>query len=300
MLPRSVAPARAIVIGGGVAGVSIARELARKGVGVTLLEKAGQLCAGATWHAAGLVTRFGGSPKIKKVHVRALREMTALHEAHDIGLHITGSIRLIEKGNPDRFTEAKQHVAMAALYDDPGLPTTLITPEEVAALHPLVDTSGVEAGVFTPRDGDVDPTLLTTCVAGLAKADGAEFVHNAEVETIERRSDGTFEARRRALRPPSPLLSPQPAPPLAPAPRLTSPHLAPALLRPAPGGASGAYGRRRGVRGGRGRECRRALVTPLLAPAGPRADAPPRLWSSTGTLGSVWEVSRKCLGTPRL
>ena len=222
MLPRSVAPSRAIVIGGGVAGVSIARELARKGVGVTLLEKAGQLCAGATWHAAGLVTRFGGSPKIKKVHVRALREMTALHEAHDIGLHITGSIRLIEKGNPDRLTEAKQHVAMAALYDDPGLPTTLITPEEVAALHPLVDTSGVDAGVFTPRDGDVDPTLLTTCVAGLAKADGAEFVHNAEVETIERRSDGTFEARRRALRPPSPLLSPHPAPPLAPAPRLTS------------------------------------------------------------------------------
>jgi len=195
MLPRSGAPSRAIVIGGGVAGVSIARELARKGVGVTLLEKAGQLCAGATWHAAGLVTRFGGSPKIKKVHVRALREMTALHEAHDIGLHITGSIRLIEKGNPDRLTEAKQHVAMAALYDDPGLPTTLITPKEVAALHPLVDTSGVEAGVFTPRDGDVDPTLLTTCIAGLAKADGAEFVHNAEVETIERRSNGTFEVR---------------------------------------------------------------------------------------------------------
>ena len=84
-------PKTALVIGGGVAGTSIARTLAARGVGVRVLEKAGQLCAGATWHAAGLVTRFGGSPKIKKVHVHALRLMTQLHEEHDIGLHLTGS-----------------------------------------------------------------------------------------------------------------------------------------------------------------------------------------------------------------
>ena len=60
--------------------------------------------------------------------------------------------------------EARHHVEMASLYDDPGLPTTLISPEEVRALHPLVDTSHVECGVHTPLDGDIDPTLLTTCV----------------------------------------------------------------------------------------------------------------------------------------
>lgn len=31
----------------------------------------------------------------------------------------------------DRLMEAKQHVALAALYDDPEFPTTLITPEEI-------------------------------------------------------------------------------------------------------------------------------------------------------------------------
>ena len=193
MFGRLRGPKSAIIIGGGVAGASIARELARKGVGVTLLEKAGQLCAGATWHAAGLVTRFGGSPKIKKVHVRALELMTEMHDMYDVGLHITGSIRLIETGNADRMTDAKQHVAMAALYDDPELPTSLISPEEVQALHPLVNVSGVQAGVYTPRDGDVDPTLLTTCIGKLAKQDGAKFVFNAEVDTITRREDGVFE-----------------------------------------------------------------------------------------------------------
>jgi len=182
-------------VGGGVAGASISRVLARSGVGVTMLEKAGQLCAGATWHAAGLVTRFGGSPKIKKVHVHALRLMTQMHEEHDVGLHITGSIRLIEKGNADRLVEAKQHLAMAALYDDPSLPTQLVSAEEVKALHPLVDVSGIECGLYTPRDGDVDPTLLTTCIAKLAQADGAMLRFNAEVEHISKRQDGGFDVK---------------------------------------------------------------------------------------------------------
>ena len=51
-------PASAVIVGGGIAGVTIARLLAQRGVGTTLLEKSGQLTSGATWHAAGLVTRF--------------------------------------------------------------------------------------------------------------------------------------------------------------------------------------------------------------------------------------------------
>ena len=58
---------RAVVVGGGIAGVSISWRLASRGVAVTLLERTPQLCSGATWHAAGLVTRFGGSPKIKNL-----------------------------------------------------------------------------------------------------------------------------------------------------------------------------------------------------------------------------------------
>ena len=95
-----------VVIGGGAAGAAITRALAARGVGVTLLEKAGQLCSGATWHAAGLVTRFGGSPKLKKLHVRSLALLTEMHAAHDVGLHLTGSIRIIEKDHADRLLEA--------------------------------------------------------------------------------------------------------------------------------------------------------------------------------------------------
>jgi dimethylglycine dehydrogenase len=187
-------PSTAIVIGGGVAGTSIAKTLAERGVGVTVLEKAGQLCAGATWHAAGLVTRFGGSPKIKRVHVRALEIMTQMHREESVGLHLTGSIRLIEKGDTDRLLEAKQHVAMAKLYDDPAQPTSMLSPAEVAAMHPLVDVTNIECGVYTPNDGDVDPTMLTNAIAKRARTAGAQFRFNAEVGMVHRRSaDGKFE-----------------------------------------------------------------------------------------------------------
>ena len=196
----------AIVVGGGIAGASISRFLAAKGVRVTLVEKSGQLCSGATWHAAGLVTRFAGSPKLKKLHVRSLDHLVALHEAHGIGLHTAGSIRIIERAdgpgcaagaNDDadaasiaahRLAEAHHHVALAKAYDKPGLETTMISTAEVKALHPLVDEERVACGVWTPEDGDVDPTSLTNCVARLARDDGAVMRYNFEVVDISPKS----------------------------------------------------------------------------------------------------------------
>ena len=118
--------------------------------------------------------------------------MCRLHEEEaGVGLHLTGSIRLIEKGDKDRLLEAKQNVAMAKLYDDPALPTEMLTASEVAALHPLVDISNIECGVWTPKDGDVDPTMLTTAISRRAKAAGAEFKFHAEVQSLARRPDGS-------------------------------------------------------------------------------------------------------------
>ena len=126
--------------------------------------------------------------------MRALELMTALHDESDgCGLHLTGSIRLIEKGDGDRLLEAKQHLAMARLYDDPALPTTMIGADEIARLHPLVDVSNIECGVFTPRDGDVDPTMLTTAISRVATAHGAQFRFNAEVRDVRVRADGRFD-----------------------------------------------------------------------------------------------------------
>lgn len=175
-----------IIIGGGIAGVSISRLLSKAGLKNTLLERGSQLCVGATWHAAGLVTRFAGSPKLKKIHVRSLEIMNELHNKYDISLHTPGSIRIIEKNNANRLIEAKQHYAMSMLYDNPNYKTELITPNDIKNLHPLIDISNIEAGLYTPCDGDVDPTQLTNCLAKEAKLNGANIIFNEEVIKIDK------------------------------------------------------------------------------------------------------------------
>lgn len=53
---------------------------------------------------------------------------------------------------------------MASLYDNTEYPTRMICNDEIQELHPLIDTSGVQCGLWTPSDGDIDPTTLTNCV----------------------------------------------------------------------------------------------------------------------------------------
>ena len=61
------AKARAVIIGGGVAGCSVAYHLAKLGwKDIVLLERK-QLTSGTTWHAAGLLSQSRPSPVLQKL-----------------------------------------------------------------------------------------------------------------------------------------------------------------------------------------------------------------------------------------
>jgi dimethylglycine dehydrogenase len=137
------------------------------------------------------VTRFGPTPKLKRLHVRSLELLTALEKEHGIGLHLSGSLRLIEKGNLNRLLEAEHHISMARLYDSAAHPTTMVSVGEMKALHPLLATESLECGVWTPHDGDVDPTQLTTVIARLAKEAGARFMLHTEAIKLTEPSAAT-------------------------------------------------------------------------------------------------------------
>ena len=62
-LPKS---SKVVVIGGGVAGCSVAYHLAKLGWRETILLERDQLTSGTTWHAAGLVGQLGSTATIKK------------------------------------------------------------------------------------------------------------------------------------------------------------------------------------------------------------------------------------------
>ena len=60
--------ARAVVIGGGVVGVSTLYHLARKGWTDSVLIERKELTSGSTWHAAGLLPLFNLSYSVGQIH----------------------------------------------------------------------------------------------------------------------------------------------------------------------------------------------------------------------------------------
>ena len=64
--------AKVVVIGGGIAGCSVAYHLAKFGWKDTVLLERDQLTSGTTWHAAGLVGQLGASATITKLRKYSL------------------------------------------------------------------------------------------------------------------------------------------------------------------------------------------------------------------------------------
>src|SRR5919199_1380103 len=58
--------ARAVVIGGGITGTSVAYHLAKASLRDTVLLEKAELTSGSTFHAAGLVTQFNPSPTMMR------------------------------------------------------------------------------------------------------------------------------------------------------------------------------------------------------------------------------------------
>ena len=63
---------KVVVIGGGVAGCSVAYHLAKFGWKDTILLERDQLTSGTTWHAAGLVGQLGATATITKLRKYSL------------------------------------------------------------------------------------------------------------------------------------------------------------------------------------------------------------------------------------
>jgi dimethylglycine dehydrogenase len=181
------AEAEVVIIGGGIAGCSLAYHLTRLGRTDVVLLEAAELASGSTWHAAGLCTQFVSSFNLMKLLRSSLELYRSLEEetGQRVDLHECGSVRLAT--TPDRLDEFRQRASIAALLD---IPVELVGPERLRELFPLVDPSGVLAAAYLPTDGHVDPTSVTQALAFGALAGGATIVRSAPVTDIERTSGG--------------------------------------------------------------------------------------------------------------
>ncbi len=170
--------ARAVIIGGGVGGTSIAYHLAELGWTEIVLVDRAELTSGSTFHSAGLVGQLRSTVTLTRMMMygtdlyRRLKDLTGV----DPSWHEVGSLRLA--CTTERLEELRRQAGWAKTF---GLPLELIGPAEAGKRFPLMSLDGVLGAVFLPTDGWLDPSGLAQALAAGARAKGASIRQHTKV-----------------------------------------------------------------------------------------------------------------------
>jgi glycine cleavage system T protein len=177
-LPSS---ARAVIIGGGIAGCSVAYHLAKLGWRDILLLERKQLTSGTTWHAAGLIGQLRATANMTRL-ARYSAELYAALEAETglaTGFRKVGSITVAL--TQERLEELRRGASMARSY---GVDIETIDASEAQRRHPLLDVEGVVGAVYLAGDGQGDPGNIALSLAKGARQNGVTILESVKVTGI--------------------------------------------------------------------------------------------------------------------
>ncbi len=173
--------ARAVIIGGGVSGCSVAYHLAKMGwTDVVLLERK-QLTSGTTWHAAGLIGQLRSSANMTRLakYSADLYVKLAAETGVETGMRQVGSISVALTQH--RHEELLRQATVARIFD---VDVTEISPSEVKAMYPHLNVSDVVGAVHLPLDGQCDPGNIAMALAKGARMRGAQIFEHTKVTGV--------------------------------------------------------------------------------------------------------------------
>jgi len=177
-----------VIIGGGVVGAMIARELSKYEMSLCILEKESDVAMGAS-KANSAIVHAGFDAKegsIKaKLNVEGSEMMETVCSELGVKYRRNGSLVI-------GFTEEDKSVLSELLVRGnkngvKGL--SLLTGEEAREIEPSLSEK-VTAALYAPTGAIVCPYELTLAGIGLAMDNGAELKLRFEVKKIERDTDG--------------------------------------------------------------------------------------------------------------
>src|SRR2546427_3976755 len=172
--------ARAIIIGSGIAGSSMAYHLTERGWRDIVVLDQGPLISGTTSHAPGLVGQLRSSISLTKMLVYSISLYKQLQVDDNPGYFEVGSLRLAS--SKERMEELKRQVGFSR---SAGLEAELISPSEAKRIFPMMSLGGVEGALFLPTDGSAKAPIIAEALATIAQEHGATFYTNTRVTGIE-------------------------------------------------------------------------------------------------------------------
>tara|TARA_R110002124_G_scaffold107409_1_gene259805 strand:- start:378 stop:2870 length:2493 start_codon:yes stop_codon:yes gene_type:complete len=170
---------KALVVGGGAVGTSIAYHLARAGWRDVMLLERDELTSGSTWHAAGLLPLFNMSYAATHIHKYSVELYKALEAETGLnaGFSIVGNLRMAQ-------TQARmdEYMLYASTAETAEVPYEWMTPKEIKARWPLVRVDDLKGAIFHPTDGYINPADVTMAMAKGARQRGVIIERKWQVD----------------------------------------------------------------------------------------------------------------------
>jgi 4-methylaminobutanoate oxidase (formaldehyde-forming) len=195
MTPSLPSHARVVVVGGGIAGCSVAYHLTKLGWRDVVLLERRDLSCGTTWHAAGLVGQLRATHNLTRLakYGADLYERLEAETGQATGFRRPGSISLARTA--ERMHELKRLASMARCF---GVEVDVITAAEAGRRWPLIRTDDLAGALWLPRDGRTNPIDTTLALAKGARQGGATIVENVAVTGITVRGGAVAGVRTTA------------------------------------------------------------------------------------------------------
>jgi len=180
-----------IIVGGGVTGALSAWELARTGHAVTLVEARALGSGASSRSAAGIRAQFGVPSTVRGlVYAERFFEAWTTHFPQSQPCFKQNGYLFLK----DYTADLDAVRGLVRLQRDAGLAEVeFLEKAAVDERWPYLDTTGVAAATWCPRDGFLLPAIIYQDAAEAARALGATILQNDAVVSVER-SGGRAEA----------------------------------------------------------------------------------------------------------
>lgn len=177
-----------LIIGAGVSGSAVARELSRRERYIAVLERESDVCEGTSKANSGIVhagyDAVPGTLKAK-LNVEGSRRMEALSKELDFPFKKNGSLVIsFEEEGKAKLQELCERGQANGVLD-----LQLLTGEEVRRKEPQLSEE-VKAALYAPTAGIVCPFGLNLALAENAAQNGVDFYLNTEVTAIYKEENG--------------------------------------------------------------------------------------------------------------
>ncbi len=177
-----------VIIGAGVVGSAIARELSKYHADICVIEREEDVCNGTSKANSAIIhAGFDAKPGTlkAKLNVRGNEMMDVLAKELDIPFKRNGSLVVCRK-NQDR-AELDELLKKATLNGVPGC--RIVERDELVKMEPNI-SDDVTCAFYAPTGGIVCPFHMTMAFAENANVNGVKFFLNTRVTNIEKAAKG--------------------------------------------------------------------------------------------------------------